>query len=409
MTNAGDVARQLPPTALDGSYPRPQLLRDRWVELSGTWMFASDDQNVGIAQRWFDSAAPFDREIRVPFPPESSASGIGDPGFHPVVWYRRDLFRSDLLDAGLGIQGGRVILHFAAVDYRADVWLAGHYLGEHEGGHTPFAFDVTHVIDGGSDALPLVVRAEDDRLDVAQPRGKQDWQKEPHAIWYRRTSGIWQPVWLEAVPEVFVANLAWSSDIPGGTVEMALDLSERPRGPARVVISIRFGEERLADLQFLQSDPRACTVITLPRQANGQAYESLLWSPENPRLLDASVQVLFNDGTSDRVDSYLGLRSVGWSDGHFMLNDRPYYLRAVLEQGFWPDSHLAAPDAAALREEVQLIRNLGFNAVRIHQRWRIRDSSTGPTGSAFWSGRRMPAPTGSPRRPWNGRRVSGLM
>lgn len=347
-------------------HPRPQLRRREWTELSGTWEFAHDDEDRGRLERWHNPATVFEAKITVPFPPESPASGVGEPGYHPVVWYRRTLTQEDLAAAGYGSQGGRLLLHFGAVDYRADVWLGGQYLGHHEGGHTPFSFDISDlVIDG---AWQVVVRAEDDPLDVAQPRGKQDWETEPHGIWYGRTTGIWQPVWLEAVPVVHVADLAWESDVPAGTVDMSLDLGSRPTAPVTVSVSLTLGGEALASVQFQQAEPRSRTTITLARQANGQNHESLLWSPEHPRLVEAQVTVTSSEAPGDHVASYFGMRSVGWSHGHFVLNNRPYYVRAVLEQGYWPETHLASPHADALREEVQLAKDLGFNTVRIHQK-----------------------------------------
>ncbi len=360
-----------PASELDGSYPRPQLVRADWRDLGGVWEFAFDDEDAGRSR---SAAAPgrpparFDRSITVPFPPQSAASGLQETGFHPVIWYRREVSQSDLDAAGFGRQGTRLILHFGAVDYRADVWLADQFLGRHEGGSTPFAFDVTHLVRGTTGPWSLVVRAQDDPHDVAQPRGKQDWQLEPHGIWYERTTGIWQPVWLEAVPDSYVESLRWSCDVPAGTVELTLELDSRPAPAASVTVVLRFGLETLAEVRFRQGEPRSRTVISVPRQANGQAYESLLWSPEEPRLVDAFVTVGFPAGVEDHVRSYLGIRSVGWADGHFMLNDRPCYLRAVLEQGYWPESNLAAPSAAALRAEAQLIKDLGFNSVRIHQK-----------------------------------------
>ena len=370
MAPLSDVTKPIavPASGLDGSYLRPQLVRPAWYDLSGSWTFAFDDADVGVAEGWYRLEAPFVHTIVVPFPPEASASKVDATGLHPVVWYRREITLAELVRAGRGAQGDRILLHFGAVDYRADVWLAGHYVGRHEGGHTPFTFDVTHIVARDSDSWALVVRAEDAPYDVAPPRGKQDWETEPHGIWYVRTTGIWQPVWLEAVPKVFVTDLAWVPDVPGGTVAMLLELSSRPHAAVTVNVVLQAGDERLADLRFTSVEPRSRTVISLPSQANGQAYESILWSPESPRLIDARVTVASSDGAVDDVCAYFGLRSVAWSDGHFMLNDRPYYLRAVLDQGYWPETHLAAPSAAALKEEVQLIKDLGFNSVRVHQK-----------------------------------------
>jgi beta-galactosidase/beta-glucuronidase len=342
------------------------LVRSGWSDLTGTWGFALDDGDVGLREQWFapgrlgDEA--FSKTIVVPYPPESAASGIGDTGFHPIVWYRL------VLDPPPATAPrARRILHFAAVDYRAQVWLAGRYLGEHQGGSTPFSFDVTDVLDTSAAAPVLVVRVEDDPLDVAQPRGKQDWRLLPHGIWYHRTTGIWQTVWIESVPVLHLRALDWSPDIQAGTVTLSLELNERPKAPASVEVRLQLGDELLTKLSFGQSEPRSSTVITLPPQTKSMEREGLLWSPEHPRLIDAEVRIAGPDSV-DVVTSYFGLRSVGWSDGHFLLNDRPYYLRAVLEQGYWPRTHLAAPDGEAQQREVELIKDLGFNAARVHQK-----------------------------------------
>jgi len=380
----------------DGTYPRPQLVRPAWADLCGEWGFAADDADEGLALGWHRDAGRFERRITVPFPPESPASGIGATGYHPVVWYRRVIAAADLARAGLGAegeraqgeraQGERLLLHFGAVDYRAEVWLDGEHLGRHDGGQTPFTFDVTEVVAraGGRD-LPLVVRAEDDPLDVAQPRGKQDWHLEPHSIWYHRTSGIWQPVWLEAVPAVHVSELAWRTDVPDASVTLTARLSRRPRSPLTLAVRLEHDGELLAEHRVRVLDRDVRVRIDVPRQANGQEYEDLLWSPERPTLVDATLELSADPdpdpqpdpagaapahatGPRDVVHSYLGVRSAAIAHGAFVLNDRPYYLRSVLEQGYWPASHLAAPSADALRAEVQVIKDLGFNAARVHQK-----------------------------------------
>jgi beta-galactosidase/beta-glucuronidase len=361
------VAGVAPATHIVEEHHRPQLLRPQWTDLVGAWGFANDDDDVGRREEWFASAAPFDREIVVPFPPESRASRIGDRGFHPVLWYRRVLTRADLERAG-HLTENRLLLHFGAVDFAADVWLEGSYLGRHVGGQGPFTMEATSGVQNGHDSWALVVRAEDDPWDAGQPRGKQDWQLQTHEIWYDRTSGIWQPVWIESVPSSYLSTLSWQPDVPQGRVGLTLELDRRPDLAASVTVSLQYEGEAVADTAFLQTDPRSTTVITIPRQANGQAYESLLWSPEQPRLISAYVTVEFSDGVIDRIWSYFGLRSVGFADGRFLLNDRPYYVRAALEQGYWPETHLAAPSTQALREEVQLAKDFGFNTVRIHQK-----------------------------------------
>ncbi|AGW40990.1 TetR family transcriptional regulator [Leifsonia xyli subsp. cynodontis DSM 46306] len=352
--------------ALDGGHPRPQALRSAWAELDGEWEFAFDDTDSGLSERWQESCA-FPLSIRVPFPFESELSGIGDTGYHPVVWYARDLTPGELSRAGHE-SGRRLMLRFGAVDYRCRVWVDGHLLGEHEGGHTPFAFDATDALDAGRATHRIVVRVEDDPLDVAQPRGKQEWLPEPHAIWYQRTSGIWQPVWLEAVDELHLRTLHWTPDVPRGEVRLELELSRRPASPAAVTVAIGRDGEALARVSATVTDQRAEIVIPIPAQRNGQAHEELLWHPGSPVLLDATVTLDADGRRRDAVASYFGMRSTAVRGGEFVLNDRQLYLRSVLYQGYWTESHLASPSASALRADVELIAELGFNAVRIHQK-----------------------------------------
>lgn len=355
-------------SAQGGVYPRPQLVRQTWHDLAGEWAFEHDDRDIGRNERWFANASHLSQVITVPFPPESELSGISDPGFHPVVWYSRVISAEDVAASGQSLERDRVILHFGAVDYRASVWIDGQFLGSHEGGQTPFSFDVTEALTLQKDCV-LVVRAEDDPHDVAQPRGKQDWLEEPHVIWYHRTTGIWQPVWLESVPDQRIEALNWTPNAQAGNVEIEVGLSRRPASGVSVQVELSIAGEILARQSFLTLEPRSLATIQIARQSNGQAFETLLWSPENPRLIDAHVSIIADDGSIlDDSYSYFGLRSASVAGGRFLLNDRPYFVRSVLEQGYWPQSHLAAPSAEALRAEVELIKALGFNAARIHEK-----------------------------------------
>jgi beta-galactosidase/beta-glucuronidase len=351
----------------DGSYPRPQLMRREWADLSGEWEFGYDDDDVGLREGWQEGRRSLAGSITVPFPPESPASGVGDTSFHSVVWYRRIIDASELHSAGLSEQSPDLVIHFGAVDFRAEVWANGHLLGSHEGGQTPFSFELPRGLLGGP--IALVVRVEDDPADVSQPRGKQDWLEEPHVIWYHRTTGIWQPVWLEAVPSERLTRLNWTPDLTSADVVLQLRLDSRPAQPLWLEADIELDGVELATLRSRLTEPEHRFTFSLPVQANGQGYERLLWSPERPTLLDARLRITDEDGAVvDEVWSYLGLRSVDEHGGSFLLNDRPYLVRSVLGQGYWPESHLAAPSADALRAEVQLIKDLGFNAVRVHEK-----------------------------------------
>lgn len=364
----------IPASTQDGTYPRPQLMRAAHTDLDRTVGFAHDDADRGLAEGWHERADVFERTIQLPFAPESEASGIADTGYHPVVWYRIPLTPADFEAAGWQTQGDRLILHFGAVDHSADIWVDGHHVAHHDGGQTAFSTDITDALVPEAEEHTVVVRAEDDPLDTTLPRGKQDWKPEPHGIWYHRTTGIWRTVWLEAVPALHIRNLAWTPDLPKASVRLELELSRRPAQGAEVDVVIRHKEEELAQLRLKTTGPHLAVDVPLDGQRNGQQQHELFWSPQHPHLLDASVTVTESHtapgdaAAPDAVASYFGLRSVGTDAGRFLLNGRPVYLRSVLEQGYWPGSHFTAPSNEALREEAELIRDLGFNSLRIHQK-----------------------------------------
>ncbi|MDQ4045715.1 MAG: glycoside hydrolase family 2, partial [Chloroflexota bacterium] len=341
-------------------HPRPQMTRTRWTDLSGRWRFAYDDANIGIDEGWQARTDVFDREIVVPFPPESRASGIGDPSFHPWVWYRRT-FTVPLEEVA-----GRLLLHFGAVDYRALVWVNGHLVATHEGGHTSFSADITPALVKGEQVI--VVRAEDQPRDLSQPRGKQDWEPMPHRIWYHRTTGIWQPVWLEPVPPLAISSVRWTPDLDRGTLVLQVRLSHPPPRALRLRVRLSIHGVELADDTSTLALQDIRREFTLDSADMTMSRERVLWSPQYPNLVDAELELLDDSETIDAVRSYAGLRSCGIADGRFLLNGRPTYLRMVLAQNYWPESHLAAPSADALRREVELIKELGFNGVRIHQK-----------------------------------------
>ena len=350
-----------------GVHPRPQLVRDRWVDLSGEWEFSHDDDDVGLNacwhQHWTTSRGAQARRITVPFPPESPASGIGDTGFHRVLWYRRTF------PAPQG-PGERLVLHFGAVDYSAHVWVNGQLVAEHVGGHTPFSADVTDAL------VPLgeqevVVRAVDDPQDLEQPRGKQDWQERPHAIWYERTSGIWKSVWLEPVPATRIEHLRWTPDVDAAVLRLDVRLNHVSQQRLRLGLRLSHEGVELADSSVTVSRGRATIVVRLRQSDMTLERDRMLWSPETPNLFDAEITLSESgrDGNPvDVVHSYAAMRSITASGNRILLNGRPYFLRLVLDQCYWADSHLTPPDPDAARREVELVRSLGFNGVRLHQK-----------------------------------------
>ncbi|BDP43915.1 beta-galactosidase (plasmid) [Deinococcus aetherius] len=344
---------------LTSPHPTPLLRRSEWRDLGGTWAFAFDPQG-----RWrVPGDVRYDRSIEVPYPPESQASGLHDTGPHPVVWYERTVHLSP---EERPLAGRRLLLHFGAVDYAATVWVNGQHVTEHRGGHTPFHADVTEALGGGGD-LTLTVRAQDDPRDLTQPRGKQDWLDEPHVMWHWRTTGIWQPVWLEWVPETHLSALTWTPSLD----RWDLTLDARLTGPVDPALSLRtvltLDGRLLADDRCVLVDAHLVRRIGLPDPGVEQGRDGWLWSPEAPQLIEATVELWRGETLVDRVHSYTALRSVGVDGRHFLLNGRPYFLRLALDQGYWPGTLLAADDAALLLD-VERAKALGFNGVRQHQK-----------------------------------------
>ncbi|HSS67606.1 MAG TPA: glycoside hydrolase family 2 TIM barrel-domain containing protein [Nocardioidaceae bacterium] len=360
------------PRASD-DYPRPMLVRGRWRSLDGDWQFGYDDDDRGVVDGWHepDRTAPFDRVITVPFPPESPASGVGDTGFHPIVWYRRTIAAGDLHDGPLG--DDRLLIHFGAVDHSATVWFDGVFVGAHVGGQTPFWVDVADLMRSAAAGAShvIVVRAEEDPRDRSLLRGKQDWKLEPHGIWYHRSTGIWQTVWAEPAPRQRIADVSWTPDLNTASVAFEVELAAWPEHPLDVEVALTLGGDEVARASFEVEGRSARHTIRVTGLESSASRGRLLWSPDQPTLIDADV-VLRERGRDaselDRVASYLGLRSVGVAEGQFLLNGEATYVRAVLDQGYRADTHLANRGSDALRREVELVRELGFNTVRMHQK-----------------------------------------
>lgn len=337
-------------------YPRPQLERAAWLSLNGAWDFAFD-----AAGAWSAPAdVTWDRQIVVPFAPEAPASGIGDTSFFRACWYRRIVPPPDCKP------GDRVLLHFGAVDYHATVWANGRLLGEHAGGYTPFWFDITEHSRGD---IEIVVRAEDDPQDLGKPRGKQDWQLEPHSIWYPRTSGIWQTVWMEVVPSSWIGSVRWTPNLARWEIGFEATMAGIRRGPLRLRVALRCGTQVIADDTYTVVNGEVHRRIALSDPGIDDYRNELLWSPESPTLIGAHLQLWGERGELiDEATSYTALRGIATQRDRVVLNNRPYPLRLVLDQGYWPDGGLTAPSDEALRADVELARRMGFNGVRKHQK-----------------------------------------
>ncbi|MBX9578840.1 MAG: glycoside hydrolase family 2 [Gemmataceae bacterium] len=338
-------------------HPCPQLRRADWTPLAGEWAFALDPPGAWAAP-W---QVKWDRTIRVPFAPETAAGGVGDTGFYKACWYRRTVPAAALPP------GRRLLLHFGAVDHEATVWANGRVVARHEGGYTPFTADVTEAAAAGE--VELVVRAGDDPHDLAKPRGKQDWQLHPHSIWYPRTTGIWQSVWLEPVPATRLGRVRWASSLDRWEVGLEACTAGDPRDDLRLRVVLKAGPLLLADDTYRVVAGEVHRRIALSDPGIDDYRNELLWSPERPTLIQAHLQLLDEaGGPVDEVWSYTALRSIAVQGDRFVLNGRPLALRLVLDQGYWPETGQTPPDDAALKRDVELAKAMGFNGVRKHQK-----------------------------------------
>jgi beta-galactosidase/beta-glucuronidase len=261
-----------------------------------------------------------------------------------------------------------LLIHFGAVDYEAEVWINGSLAVRHEGGYTPFSADITDLLSDQGDQ-ELIVRAGDDPDDLAKPRGKQDWRSEPHSIWYYRTTGIWQTVWLEVVPETYLAHLRWAPDSDVWEIGLEVQLTGKIRDGLRLGLKLSIGDRVLAQDEYACGAESVRRRIGLMDPGIDDYRNEFLWSPESPKLIDATLELKDPDGTVlDRVTSYTALRSIALLGNRFVLNGKPYPLRLALDQGYWEDGGLTAPDDRALRRDVELAKAMGFNGVRKHQK-----------------------------------------
>jgi beta-galactosidase/beta-glucuronidase len=335
VLGAGEVPRP--------EYPQPQFERAQWLSLNGTWEFEFDDRNAGMP-------AAFTRKIVVPFAFETPRSGIHDTTFHPWVWYRRSF------TVPADWRNRRVLLHFGAVDYRAWVWLNGQLLGTHEGGSTPFRFDITEQLKPGANTI--VVKAEDPPQDRFIPRGKQYWELKSRGIFYTRTSGIWQPVWLEATGDAYLDKVRITTHLDG-RVRFEAKLG-------RTAPELEFGAEVL-----YRGAPVAQGRVKV---AGAAAHLELrvpnpqFWMVNNPNLYDVRYELRRGETVLDRVTSYFGIREIAISNGRIWINGRSVYLKWVLDQGYWPESTLTPPSDDAMRFDIEAAKEMGFNGCRKHQK-----------------------------------------
>ncbi len=331
-------------------YPRPQFERASWVNLNGEWTCSFDFGGSGM-ERGFYKSKGFDKKITVPFCPESKLSGIGYTDFINHFWYQRSISIPQEWD------GKNILLNFGAVYYKSEVYIDGVLANRHFGGTSSFSVDITDFVKPGQ-THSLVVYVESDVRGAKQPAGKQNLQYESYACNYTRTTGIWQTVWMEAVHSEGVQS-----------VQILTDIDQQ-----QIVVRPRFYKELGGKFQVILKDNgkvvasqtvTACSLssVVLP------VRKMKTWSPENPFLYDLEYKVLDKNGiVVDEVKAYAGMRKVHIEGNKVFLNNQPYYQRLVLDQGFYPDGIWTAPSDTALKRDIILAMEAGFNGARLHQK-----------------------------------------
>ncbi|HEY5271300.1 MAG TPA: sugar-binding domain-containing protein [Anaerolineales bacterium] len=328
-------AKDVTPENTWREYPRPQMTRPDWLNLNGLWEYA-------IASKTQEIAPDFHGQILVPFPIESALSGVKRPlRTEELLWYRRTFS----IPSAWG--GRRILLHFGAVDWEAKVFVNGQPVGEHVGGYLPFWFDITDALVNSDNEL--VVSAWDPTDTHWQQRGKQ--VRKPKSIWYTAVSGIWQTVWLEPVPQTFIARLKITPDVDAETVSVKVNLAGTQTGASGVRIRVMEAGTLIAAGETNSAEAEIRVPIPNPK----------LWSPDSPHLYDLKVTAM-----EDKVGTYFGMRKFSVDGGRLCLNNQPLFQFGPLDQGYWPDGLYTPPTDEAMRREVELVKELGCNMLRKH-------------------------------------------
>ncbi|WP_207434152.1 glycoside hydrolase family 2 protein [Sabulibacter ruber] len=327
-------------------YPRPHMVRDNWQNLNGLWQYTvqPQSQNESIP-------ASFEGSILVPYPIESALSGVGKTvSKENVLWYQRSV------NVPSKLQKQKVLLHFGAVDWQCDVFVNGQKVGSHQGGYDPFSMDITSALKKGNQQ-EIAIRVWDPTDEGPQPRGKQ--VKKPEGIWYTPVTGIWQTVWLEAVPETYIASTKQTPDIDKQVVNVAAQV-QNLQANDRVRVSAWDGKKKVAE-QEVSANGTAALKVPNPK----------LWAPENPFLYDLRVAVVRNGKVVDEVKSYFAMRKISMAPDangtqRMLLNNKFVFQYGFLDQGWWPDGLYTAPTEEALLFDVNKTKEMGFNMIRKH-------------------------------------------
>ncbi|MDE5896733.1 MAG: glycoside hydrolase family 2 [Clostridia bacterium] len=333
-------------------YPRPQLRREEWLSLNGVWQFAYDDEETGLLSG-YERETPLPLKINVPFAHQTEASGLHDETPHSCVWYKRTFTAK---------KNKRAILNFNACDYETDVWVNGRHCITHVGGYTPFSTDVTPYLVPGENIL--AVRCKDP-LDPAIPRGKQSWTGKQFTCWYIPTTGIWQSVWIDWVGDDYLASHCLMPDYDSCSVSGELVTGRGVADEAELRISLH--GEPVKRLRLSLDGKRTKFSTPLLERSFVDAVDA--WSPEHPNLFDVEITLFCAGRAADVTKTRFGLRKISAADGRITLNNQPLYQRLVLDQGYWEESGLTPPSPEAIKRDIELSIELGFNGARKHQKF----------------------------------------
>ena len=340
---------------LRNEYPRPHFRRDSWLSLNGIWEFEFDDNADGEKRGLPNGTTKLSGQINVPFTYQYAQSGIGDKTFHDTLWYRRSFVNDQ--------PGKHVILGFNASDYITTVWINGHYAVTHEGGFAPFTVDITKFVTEGENVI--VVKCYDP-LDPTIPRGKQSWINERWSCWYTPNSGIWQSVWIDYVGEDSIEEFSITPDIDtnsfGGEIKL--------RNAQADLIEMKvYYDDKLIKRQMFSPDGKYTRYCVSMVELN-YVDEITYWAPEHPNLFYVDILLHKNGTVLDTVHTRFGMRKISVSDdGRVLLNNKPLYQRLILDQGYWEESGLTPPSVEAIRKDIQLTKDMGFNGARKHQKF----------------------------------------
>ena len=332
-------------------YPRPQFERSQWLNLNGTWTYTFDFGKSGV-NRDFRNSKGFDKNILVPFCPESKLSGVEYTDFINSMWYQRTI------SVPAEWEGKQILLHFGAVDYEATIYIDGQEVMQHFGTGSSFEMDITKYVPAGKSAN-LVVRVNDNLRSGMQPGGKQCWNYYSGGCDYTRTTGIWQTVWMEPVSAQGLKTVFAIPDIDQQQLIVRPEFYTEANGNT-LTVQVLDGKKVIAT-KTANAVNGASVVLPIKKPK--------LWSPETPNLYDVKYTVKDASGkVIDEVSSYAGMRKIHCANGYFYLNNQPYFQRLVLDQGFYPEGIWTAPSDEALKHDIEMSKAVGFNGARLHQK-----------------------------------------